>query len=389
MLASGCSAPRCSGGSDGQPDVAVVALPEVERPPVPRKNMVWIPAGPFIAGTPPDQLPRIADEEMPGVQLFLEGFYIDQYPHPNEPGAIQTTNVTHAEAQAKCEAQDKRLCTELELERACKGPDSTTYEYGSKYRAAPCGGSTNGHLVPTGTRVGCRSAFDVFDLHGGAFEWTASRWDRGEPTEFVAVRGGVGDPGEVTGRCANALPRRPDQRFPNVGFRCCTGEPNDAVVALEVHRSPEGFRLLARDPDLAATMERALPETLASQVPKSGAGAFRADRLWKWFPIGNEELLLASGCAHPGVHAICGVIIARFDGHTSRPLAFAPSGWWLPSVQPDDDRRVLWVFGGDGLGKYRRRVAFLWGSVGVSEPERGGRTVTKKRKKRGGSRSAQ
>lgn len=350
----------------------MVALPEPEHPPVPRKNMVWIAAGAFIAGTPPDSLPRIADEEMPGVQVVLHGYYIDQYPFPNEPGAIQATNVTREEASAKCAAIDKRLCSELEWERACKGPDSTIYEYGAAYRAQTCALGRAGHLTPTGTSVGCRSGYDVFDLHGGAFEWTASDWNRGGPSELAVVRGGSGEPGEVIGRCANARARRPDRRFPDVGFRCCAGDPNDVEVSLEVVRSPESIKVLARNPEISHAIEQHLPESLTKKIPESSGAKFRVDRLWRWHPIGNEELVLGAGCAHPGPHAVCGVVIVRFKNDAVQSLAFASSGWWLPNIQLDDDRRVMWVYGGDGLGKYRRRVAYLWGRIGVGEPELGG-----------------
>ena len=88
--------------------------------------MVWVPAGALVAGTPPEQLPRIADEEMPGEQVVLQGFYIDIFAYPNEEGAIPKTNVTHAAGGELCAEQGKRLCTELEWERACKGPQNTT-----------------------------------------------------------------------------------------------------------------------------------------------------------------------------------------------------------------------------------------------------------------------
>ena len=371
--ALGCTPSRCSNESSPEgADVVVVALPEPERPPVPRKNMVWISAGAFVAGTAPDTLPRIADEEMPGVQVALHGYYIDQYPFPNEPGAIQATNVTREEAVTKCEELDKRLCSELEWERACKGPNSTTYAYGAMFRPQTCAMSRDGRLNPTGTSVGCRSGYDVWDLHGGAFEWTASNWNRGGSSELAVVRGGSGEPGEVVGRCANARARRPDKRFPDVGFRCCAGDPNEAEVSLEVDRSAEPIKILARNPDMSHAIEQNLPEALTKKLPEGSGGVFRVDRLWRWFPIGNEELVLGSGCAHPGPHAVCGVVIVRFKNETVQPLAFASSGWWLPNVQLDDDRRVLWVYGGDGYGKYRRRVAYLWGRVGVGDAELGG-----------------
>lgn len=378
IAATGCTPSRCSDtGSAEQPDVVVVALPEPERPPVPRKNMVWIAAGSFVAGTPADELPRIADEEMPGVQVVLNGYYIDQYPFPNEPGAIQSTNITRDEARAKCEAIEKRLCSELEWERACKGPNNTTYEFGAAYQPQICGTERKGHLAPTGTKVGCRSGYGIADMHGGAFEWTSDDWNRGGPSELAVLRGGSGEHPDVVGRCANARARRPDKRYPDVGFRCCAGEPNTAKVNLEVERSAEPLKVVARKPDLAPAIEANLPESLVQQLPKGKGGRFRVDRLWRWYPIGNEELVLASGCAHPGPHALCGVVIVRFKGENAQPLAFAPSGWWLPTVQLDEDRRILWVYGGDGLGKYRRRVAYLWGRIGVADPELGGVKVRK------------
>jgi hypothetical protein len=127
---------------------------------------------------------------------------------------------------------------------------------------------------------------------------------------------------------------------------------------------------VARTPELVSLLEQGLPEKITQQL--SETKPFRIDRIWKWYPIGNEEIVLGSGCAHPTAHALCGVVLMRIQNHQPQTLAFAPSGWWLPNVQLDDDRRVLWVYGGDGLGKYRRRVAFLWGRIGVGEPELGG-----------------
>ena len=106
--------------------------------PTPPLGMVWVPEGALAAGTPPDQLPRIADEEMPGELVELKGFFMDIFAFPNEEGAIPTTGVTHQQAESLCTEQGKRLCSELEWERACKGPQNTTYEYGPRYRADAC-----------------------------------------------------------------------------------------------------------------------------------------------------------------------------------------------------------------------------------------------------------
>jgi len=200
--------------------------------------MVWIDPGPLVAGTPPGQLPRLADQEMPGEQVILKGFYIDVYPYPNEEGAIPLTNVAQAGASKLCAEQDKRLCGELEWERACKGPKNTTYEYGNAYHADRCGTGSEPMLKPSGLRVACRSDFGVRDLHGGAFEWTASAWGRGTEAGFFTVRGGNSPNGELTGRCANAEPKQPGSSAASIGFRCCAGPPNSVEVVLDVRRGP-------------------------------------------------------------------------------------------------------------------------------------------------------
>src|SRR5688500_14034991 len=63
------------------------------RAPTPPRGMVWIPEGALVAGTPEGRVPRIADQEMPGQQLVLHGFFIDQFAYPNEEGAIPRTAV--------------------------------------------------------------------------------------------------------------------------------------------------------------------------------------------------------------------------------------------------------------------------------------------------------
>ena len=381
LATSGCS--RSMDAQSDPADVAVVALPELDRPPEPRKNMVWIPPGPFVAGTPADVLPRAPDEEMPGVQVVLHGYYIDQYPFPNEPGAIETTGLSRNDAKEKCETQGKRLCSELEWERACKGPKSTVYEYGDSYRRDDCGVAAVVALVPAGARPACRSAFDVFDLHGGAFEWTSSAWERGtSERDVVAVRGGSGEPGEVFGRCANAAPKRSSAKLSSVGFRCCAGDRNDAAVSIDVVRAPEPFKPLARTPELVAAIGRTLPRELSAMLPPGEGGAWTIDRAWSWDPVGNESLVVSSGCAHPTVHALCGIVVARRAGAALIPMSFASSGWWIPSAQLDQDPRILWVYGGDALGKYRERVAYTWGRISISQPVRGALTTSKRKKRK-------
>ena len=351
-----------------------------EPAPPPRRGMVWIPGGALVAGTPPASLPRIADEEMPGEQVILRGFYIDEFPFPNEDGAIPLTNIPQSEAGRLCEEQGKRLCTELEWERACKGPENWPYEYGERYDAKRCGTGTLPKLLPNGIRVGCRGTFGVRDLHGGAWEWTASEWGRGTHDGMMTVRGGNATAGELVGRCANAMGRPPEQPSGVVGFRCCAGQTNAATVNLQIKRGKSleaGERI---EQGLVRQLVPRLKQLAGEELPDPSD--FRFSRMWIWRPIGNEELVVLGGCAGLGRQPACGIVVARVVLDRASPLAWASSGHWVPNVHIDTDPRDLWLFGGDQLGSFRRLVGYVWGRVNVGVQERHVPRPAKKRSKK-------
>ena len=371
LLVSGCGKPKTTtpppSEEAGAPAFVESMSDEAPAPPPPpRKGMIWIPPGELVAGTPPDRTPRLADEELPGVRIQLHGFYIDEYPFPNEAFAIPKTNVTQEEAAALCEEQGKRLCTELEWERACKGPDNTTYEYGDAYRAAECGTGSTVRLSPSGLRVGCKSGFGVRDMHGGPWEWTASPWGRGTQGQLFALRGGNSEAGEVTGRCANGMGRPKTLRAASIGFRCCAGEPNPARVELEVVRE-RALERIRVDAELGERLLAKLPEEVQSEMPDDVP--FEIDRMLHWHPVGNEELLLATGCAKAGKRSSCGLIVAR-EGDDPLLLTWVPSGLWSPRIYQERDTKSFWVYGATEIGAFRQKVVYAWGRVGVSEPER-------------------
>lgn len=341
-----------------------------EPPPPARPGMVWVPAGVLIAGTPPGQLPRVADAEMPGVAIELKGFFIDQYNYPAEPGAIPRTGLTQAKAREICLQQDKRLCTELEWERACKGPNNLTYEYGATYDPQACATGGTEALAPNGVNATCESGFGVRDLHGTAANWTSSAWGRGTGDGKVTVRGGNGTDGELVGRCAHGMGLDPKAEDPRVGVRCCAGEANAASVALDISK---GNALAYRpfDPRLARRLESLLPDEvkqLTAARPK--ADQFEVERLWMWRPIGNEELIIGGGCAHPPVHDACGVMVARLIGDTATPLAFVASDWWIPTVGAHEEPRSLYIYGGDRAGAFRKPFVYEWGRIGEGKKQR-------------------
>lgn len=349
--------------------------------PQPWPGMVWIPAGALVAGTPLERLPRVADAEMLGEQVVLSGYYVDQYPFPNEEGAIPQTSVSAPEAAALCAERGKRLCTELEWERACKGPDNHVYEYGDEYRADRCGTGHAPQLRPVGLRVGCRSDFGVRDLHGAVLEWTSSPWGRGGDGDLVAVRGGNGAAGELWGRCANVVRRGPGERADSLGFRCCAGTANAAEVTLVVE---EKRPALVAETSVARELGKKLLSALGPSARKDlgKLDRFVFDRSWRWRPIGNEELRLIGGCTGLGYAPACGVLIGRETRVGVTLLGWAPSARFAPTVNIDREPTEVWLLGGDEKGTFRTLIQYSWGRVEVGTRERRVPTPSKKKKKR-------
>ncbi|MEZ4219719.1 MAG: formylglycine-generating enzyme family protein [Polyangiaceae bacterium] len=364
---------------EAAPSASVLPLAPPGAAPTPRKGMMHVPKGALVAGTPPNRLPRIADEEMPGEQVILGAFYIDVFPFPNEEGAIPRTNVTRDEAEGLCAERGKRLCSELEWERACKGPSNRAYEYGDSYRAERCGTGKPAGLRPSGLLVGCKSDFGVSDMHGGIWEWTSSSWGRGVKRELATLRGGNAPAGELVGRCANAMGRPPETRDNSIGFRCCLGDKNDAEVVLNVVRGKALEYKDRYDRELAAKALAKLPEDARKDV---GKDTLKVERVWIWRPIGNEELFLLGGCTGIGRKPACGILVTRVVLDEPHVVGWVSSGHWAPTVHGDTDARDLWLFGGDDLGNFRRVVAYLWGRISIGPKERRVPKPKKKKKKK-------
>lgn len=151
------------------------------------------------------------------------------------------------EAQAACEAAGKDLCTEMEWQSACRGPERHVYAYGDRYEAATCNGidtfcfcdslacrlrrpcpfpgcfeicSSAYRLLPTGMLPGCTNAYGVFDMNGNL-------WEHVKGGDETRIRGGAFNcrDSQTLHRC-DYIPTlwTPTAR----GFRCCWrpgGEP--------------------------------------------------------------------------------------------------------------------------------------------------------------------
>lgn len=332
--------------------------------PPPKPGMAWIPAGTLRAGTPPDRIPRVADEELPGLPVEMGGFYIDLYPWPNEPGAIPTSNVTRDEAEALCAGKGKRLCTELEWERACKGPENTTYEYGDAYRSATCGTGMPAEQAarrPSGENAQCKSAFGVSDMHGIVFEWTSSSWGRSakDPTLGV-LRGGNAKVGELAGRCANGIARAPSKKSPTMGLRCCAGPKNEAEVKMKLEGTPG---LALGSSELAGTWADELVTVVGANVDA------KTLRAWSWTPVANEELVVVQGCGDAAPRS-CGLLVGRTRSGKRYVGASAVVGRDPAELARNGDARHLRFRALDTRGTFSRELTYVYGRVELGEMKR-------------------
>jgi formylglycine-generating enzyme required for sulfatase activity len=182
--------------------------------------MRLVSGGTFKMGT---DSPTEGLDELPLVSKTVASFCIDEFEFPNKAGELPWVNVTWEAAKAQCETLGKRLCTEEEWEKACKGPGNARFPYGSQFDADKCntadGREKDRELAASGRFAGCRSGYGIADLSGNVAEWTDSRYG---DTLDRTQKGGSFARSEYAARCTARKNGVPDSRSPSVGFRCCS-----------------------------------------------------------------------------------------------------------------------------------------------------------------------
>jgi hypothetical protein len=256
-------------------------------------TQVQVPGGDYIFGSTTGEPFRDPSKEIDAHKVTVEPFLIDRYPYPNQKGVEPKTNVSCDGAGKLCEKEGKRLCTELEWEIACKGPDN---------EQVPEGGVSG---------FGMAGLFEVY-------EWTASQWlepelpnPRGRVVKsFASAQMALGKP-----RCSARSVRQDDKATGNLGFRCCQGETNEIQAVLEPLKKPfeevkdfplDKFQLLVRstpemkdvkdDPKMFSEEDkRYVLLRREIDVEKEYAGyIFTNSPVW-WRPVRGEELLVMTG----------------------------------------------------------------------------------------------
>jgi hypothetical protein len=299
-LSIGCDAkPTSAGpapsasGAPGAPPPASAAAVATAAPAASAGPVVTIPAGKLVAGAACGDHPRLPSEEPGGVSFDLGEYSIDAYPYPNDPASPARTGVTREDAAKLCAARGRRLCSELEWERACKGPKNTRYEYGDRFDAKKCslslGSTPNGG--PVGALEGCKSGFGVSAMHGFVFEWTSSAWERDANESRGVARGGFGNQPFAHLRCSAVKMVEPTVPDDKLGFRCCGGPESPAKVKLESDPRPALEPVEPLDPALALRVQSAMKN---GRLKADDGADYTVQRAWRWHPVGHEELILAS-----------------------------------------------------------------------------------------------
>lgn len=203
------------------PIAAAVTAPGGKNCP---KGMALVDGGPFMMGAARND-PERNFGDLNYASTEVPAFCVDYYEFPNGRDRAPSGGVTYKAALQQCKGKGKRLCTEAEWEKACKGPSGTRFPYGNQWDPSACSTEddegNDRALGKSGEFKKCRSGFNVFDMSGNVAEWTSSEYGAGA----YVVKGGAADRPGYDARCAARKKKKAADSDAMLGFRCCA-EPN-------------------------------------------------------------------------------------------------------------------------------------------------------------------
>ena len=246
------------------------------------EGMAHVPAGKFYMGNRGDIEKAGVDagdgrvgldvgvDEIPRHAVRLNGFYIDKYEvansqykkfidaagrsapdnptHPGDPyiwkngiypegmGDYPVTLVSYEDVSAYCKWVGKRLPTEEEWEKACRGNDGRKWPWGDDFQVTKANVRELDlkRASPVGAFPSDLSPYGVYDMAGNVREWTSS-WYTAYPgsklkrstfgEKFRVMRGGSWLHSSVPeSRCAVRGLGPPEKAHRVLGFRCARDE---------------------------------------------------------------------------------------------------------------------------------------------------------------------
>lgn len=296
FLLGGCrqapTPPTESNPNPESPTAAATATPAPQQAGQRRE----IETGELHAGTHPGDFDWRPELEPLPFKVKLGEFSIDVLPYPNDPATPARLTKSVEEAAAWCGERGGRLCTELEWERACRGPEQHPFAAGK---------------TPECASEPCTSGFGVAGL-GSRPEWTASRF--GAASEFHGQAILRGKPSASTDRLDERCSLRHSASVDateGAAARCCYGAPNaarpeepvDYPVFERPNLSPSRIRkLLDADPhtaglskDLVLFADPEATNTVISRGPGERKGFDFSTGPLLWSPtLGARFLVLAA-----------------------------------------------------------------------------------------------
>ncbi|HVR20895.1 MAG TPA: SUMF1/EgtB/PvdO family nonheme iron enzyme, partial [Polyangiaceae bacterium] len=188
--------------SAAQPSASGPALavrPHAKKDSVRPLERIRLPTGAFRAGSEPGEPGRVPEVEPRIQDVELGAYEIDRLPYPNDPAKPPLVSVGRDEAERLCTDRGGRLCTELEWERACKGPANDRYPSGPDWDPS-CAGDL----------LACATGHGALGMGTRLREWTRSELPGDGGKALAVVRGGAASDKPDAHRCAARASVSPD-----------------------------------------------------------------------------------------------------------------------------------------------------------------------------------
>ncbi len=192
-------------------------------------------------------------------------YCIDKYEWPNQKGERPEVMNRFHQAQVKCAAVGKRMCTESEWNFACEGPEMKPFPYGYTRDPLTCNGDHEwdgpnmkkvekrdaGELarlwkgMRSGSQPECVSDFGVFDMPGNADEVVASEQSpNGRRGEFDSVHTGGPWYSGVRNQCRpKVYTHGEDFYYYFLSFRCCAEPDGKATEPRTPRQVKQGWSM--------------------------------------------------------------------------------------------------------------------------------------------------